>query len=58
MRPSDPAAGPRRERDWRGLAMLAWVGGFGLLYARMVLECKAPGLARAVRSLAGRLFGP
>jgi hypothetical protein len=38
--------------------MLAWVGAFGLLYGRMVLECKAPGLARAIRGLAGQLFGP
>ncbi len=35
---------PSEKIDWPGLAMLAWVGVFGLLYARTVLVCKAPAL--------------
>ena len=35
-------AGP----DWRALLALLWAGGFALLYARMVVVEKLPGLAR------------
>src|SRR5690242_15445365 len=37
--------------DWRGLIALAWAVGFGLLYARMMLESKAPGLLAALRRM-------
>ena len=57
MRPFETPSRSRSAPDWRGLLMLAWVGVFGLLYARMVLETKAPDLARALRSLIGRLLG-
>jgi hypothetical protein len=30
--------------DWRGWLSLAWMVGFGLLYALMILKEKAPGL--------------
>ena len=30
--------------DWRGWFSLAWMVGFGLLYALMILREKAPGL--------------
>lgn len=30
--------------DWRGWLSLAWMVGFGLLYAAMILREKAPGL--------------
>lgn len=32
------------EFDWRGWLSLAWMVGFGLLYALMILKEKAPGL--------------
>lgn len=34
----------RCDWDWRGWLALAWAVGFGLLYARMVLAERAPGL--------------
>jgi hypothetical protein len=30
--------------DWRGWVSLAWMVGFGTLYALMILREKAPGL--------------
>ena len=42
MRPSEN--GPRAEIDWRSWLSLAWMVGFGLLYALMILKEKAPGL--------------
>ncbi len=42
MRPFD---GPeKRPIDWRGWLALAWMIGFGCLYAVMILREKAPGL--------------
>jgi hypothetical protein len=39
---SDEAARP--PIDWRGWLALAWMVGFGALYALMILREKAPGL--------------
>jgi hypothetical protein len=38
--------------DWRGWAALTWMAAFGLLYALMILDEKAPGLL--ARISAGR----
>ncbi|WP_161602311.1 hypothetical protein [Tautonia marina] len=35
--------------DWRSWLTLAWVIGFGSLYARMVLQERAPGLWDLIR---------
>ncbi len=43
-----------RRPDWPGWAALGWAAGFGLLYARMVVEQKAPGLLQIVRQYLGR----
>ncbi len=41
-------ASDRTRIDWRGWLALAWAAWFGLLYAKMVLDERAPGLARAI----------
>lgn len=44
----------RRAIDWRAWLVLAWAAWFGLLYARMVLDERAPAvlpaIGRAVRT--------
>ncbi len=45
MPPSDG-----RRIDWRGWLALAWIAWFGLLYAGMLLERRAPGLLAAWRA--------
>ena len=47
-----------RPVDWRGWAALAWVIPLALLYARMILERRAPGLLGAIRALGSRLLEP
>ncbi|WP_435016463.1 hypothetical protein TA3x_004029 [Tundrisphaera sp. TA3] len=49
----DPTPGPRPSPDWRGWIALAWAAAAGVLYARMVLEERAPGLLRSIGRLAG-----
>jgi hypothetical protein len=44
----------RRPIDWRGWAALAWVLPFTLLYVRMILERRAPGLLRVLQELGSR----
>lgn len=39
MRRSEPI-------DWRNWLLLAWASWFGLLYARMIVVARLPGLAR------------
>jgi hypothetical protein len=39
--------------DWRSWLALAWAGWFGLLYTRMILESRAPGVLHAVERLVG-----
>ncbi len=34
--------------DWRGWLALAWAIWFGVLYARMVIDERAPGIFRAI----------
>jgi hypothetical protein len=34
--------------DWRSWLALAWAAWFGVLYARMVLEERAPGVLLAI----------
>ena len=46
-----------RRCDWRAWLALAWAVGFGLLYARMVLEERAPGLLAMVGRWAGGASG-
>jgi hypothetical protein len=38
--------------DWRAWLALAWAGWFGVLYARMVLEERAPRALRAIERAA------
>jgi hypothetical protein len=38
----------RRAIDWRSWLALAWVAWFGVLYTRMVLDERAPGVLRAI----------
>ena len=38
----------RSEVDWRGWLALAWAAWFGVLYARMVLDARAPGVLLAI----------
>jgi hypothetical protein len=38
--------------DWRGWLALAWAVWFGVLYARMVLEERAPRVLRAIERAA------
>ena len=40
--------------SWRAWLALAWALWFGLLYGRMVLDERAPGVLRAI----GRAVGP
>ncbi len=40
--------------DWLGWLALAWAGWFGLLYVRMVLDERAPGVIAAFGRLIGR----
>lgn len=46
-----PGTRSTRPIDWRAWLALAWAAWFGLLYARMVLEERAPGILRAIESL-------
>jgi hypothetical protein len=39
---------PARPRDWRTWLALAWAVWFGVLYGRMVLDERAPGVLRAI----------
>lgn len=39
--------------DWRSWVALGWVVVFGSLYARMVLETRAPGVWEAIRERLG-----
>ncbi len=56
MPPPEAAAGlgetgrsaDRPSIDWRGWIALAWAAWFGLLYARMVLDERAPAVLPAV----------
>jgi hypothetical protein len=41
-------AGARGKPDWRAWLALAWAAWFGVLYARMVLEERAPGVLLAI----------
>ena len=43
----------RRRIDWRGWLALAWAAWFGVLYTRMVLDERAPGVLRAVERASG-----
>ncbi len=43
--------GEPRSIDWRGWLALAWLAWFGWLYARMVLEQRAPGLLDLIQSM-------
>ncbi|WP_199756780.1 hypothetical protein [Tautonia sociabilis] len=49
---SEPTTGSPR-RDWRSWLALCWAVVFGLLYARMVLQERAPGVWEAIRQFAG-----
>jgi hypothetical protein len=42
----------RRTIDWPGWLALAWAAWFGVLYARMVLEERAPRVLRAIERAA------
>jgi hypothetical protein len=46
MSRSEPAV--RRTFDWRAWLALAWALWFGVLYARMVMIERAPGLLHAI----------
>jgi hypothetical protein len=37
-----------RATDWRAWLALAWAAWFGVLYARMVLDERAPGVLRKI----------
>ncbi len=59
MRPCEDDRDGRAGFDWRSWLALGWVVVFGMLYARMVLRERAPGvwaaiegIGRAVRGLA------
>ena len=39
-----PSADKTQGFDWRSWLSLAWMTGFGLLYALMIVREKAPGL--------------
>ncbi len=45
--------GAARSIDWRSWLALAWAAWFGVLYARMVLEERAPRVLRAIERAAG-----
>jgi hypothetical protein len=47
--PNSPRPRARRPIDWAGWIALAWALAFGLLYARMIVEQKAPRLLSLVR---------
>jgi hypothetical protein len=50
--PAPPSIAHRvRPIDWRGWIALTWASWFGLLYARMILAARAPGLLAALRRL-------
>ncbi len=51
MSRSDPDRLARPRFDWRSWLALAWAAWFGLLYARMVLDERAPALAQALRRM-------
>lgn len=55
MPPSDPIPSDRSSPrpDWRAWAALAWVAVFGMLYARMMIRERAPGLWDRVREAIG-----
>jgi hypothetical protein len=38
----------RRSLDWRGWLALIWAAWFGVLYARMVVDQRAPRALRAI----------
>lgn len=42
----------RRPVDWRGWLLLAWALATGTLYARMILEQKAPALLELLARVA------
>jgi hypothetical protein len=47
--------GPERDSvDWRGWLALAWIIPLALLYARMILEQRAPGLLGVLKLLGAR----
>ncbi|WP_435010668.1 hypothetical protein P12x_001947 [Tundrisphaera lichenicola] len=48
--PSGSVTRPTLRIDWRAWLALAWAAWFGCLYARMVLEERAPGILRAIES--------
>ncbi len=57
---SDSPSSGRPRVDWRGWLALAWALWFGLLYARMVLDERGPGVLRAIERIqerAGSLVG-
>jgi hypothetical protein len=39
-----------RAIDWRGWIALAWMVGFGAVYALMILREKAPGLLAMIKA--------
>ena len=53
MRRSDLAGGRRPAIDWRNWLLLAWATWFGVLYARMIVVARLPGLAKLVERLVG-----
>jgi hypothetical protein len=54
--PSTPPAAERNPRpiDWRTWLALAWALWFGVLYGRMVITERAPGVLHVI----GRVFEP
>jgi hypothetical protein len=53
MSRSEPGPSPR-SIDWPGWICLAWADGAGILYVRMILECRAPGVLAALGRWLGR----
>ncbi|HWE35879.1 MAG TPA: hypothetical protein VG406_04845 [Isosphaeraceae bacterium] len=53
MRRSDVLKERRPSIDWRNWLLLAWATWFGLLYARMIVTARLPGLAKLIERVVG-----